>query len=309
MVFPNQFRMFLDSKFTKPCSLIALTTILAVGCTGRGEKKVAITCPPGESQGPDGKCASTGGSQGASGTGTIGSTDTSGSIGTETNPELATEAADNTSEQNPNDTDTQGNNYNPLDEPNTLPNSQYPHDTNDDPDISPNSQNPQDPNGNSNNLPDPQNRPGTLPHQQDPATNTPTRPQVVIPTDTQRPIPGQDPINQTESVTNLFIDAPQTSAEGAPTLAFKLVDSPTQGKVARVAFSHTNGVTNTEYRYHKKTLIMTASVAPTATVDGSQSADLSTIPVSVSFEWNNKKCDSGVVEVEFEAKTKVVTCI
>jgi hypothetical protein len=292
MVFLKKVRFFLDLTFTKTCSLIALTTILAVGCSGRGEKKVAISCPPGQSQGADGKCAGTAGNQGGSG-GPIGgnNTDLGGTMGND--PGLDPGEAETTAgspEDNPNDTPTPELTPGPNETPETTPETQNP----------PGSQ----PQPQPQSQPQPQTQPG-------PTNNTLNRPPLDTPNATPSlsptPVPANDPINQTETVTTLFNNAPQTSAEGAPTLAFKLISSPTQGKVARVAFSHTNGVTNTEYKYHKKSLATSSALSTTA-IDGSHAIELSTIPVSVTFEWNNKKCDSGLVEVDFEAKITTPTC-
>lgn len=287
MVFLNQFRIFLDSTFIKTCSLITLSTILAVGCTGRGEKKVAIACAPGQTQGADGKCQANAGNQGGGTGGEAGGELGGDPIAGEPEPDPIPETPEG-GEENPNDTPTPEITPGPSDTPITTPQTQTPPAAT--PQPGPSTNNTTNNNNNNNN-----NKPPVV-------TPTPT------PTATPTPVPANDPINQAETVTTLFKDAPQTTAEGAPTLAFKLINSPTQGKVARVAFSHTNGVTNTEYKYHKKPLTTTASVATTAATDGSHAVDLSTIPVSVTFEWNNKKCDSGLVEVDFEAKTTIATC-
>ena len=69
MVFLNQVRIFLDSPIIRTCSLISYATILAVGCSGRGEKKVAISCAPGQTHGADGKCQASAGNQGGAGGG------------------------------------------------------------------------------------------------------------------------------------------------------------------------------------------------------------------------------------------------
>jgi len=285
MVFLNLVRSFLHAANIKTCTLMTLTAILAIGCSGRGEKKVSITCAPGQTQGADGKCQAAASNQGG-GTG-------SSTSGDDILSSTAGEPESTENDENPNDTPTPDLTPAPEDTPNDTPQTQ---------------QNP------------PINTPSTINTNKPPVTNsTPTATPTPIATATPPPsatpttIPANDPINLAESATSLFKDAPQTTAEGPPSLAFKLINSPTQGKVARVAFSHTNGVTNTQYKYHKKLLTTTAPTTATAgtttTADGSISIDLSTIPVSVTFEWNNKKCDSGLVEVDFEAKTKTATCI
>jgi hypothetical protein len=283
MVFPNPVRITLHSALSKTCSL-ALILIIAVGCSGRGEKKVAITCAPGQTQGADGKCQAAAGSQG--GASTIGGG--GGGGGGEGGGLESTDPSETPEPSQTPDVDEENPNSNPT------------------PQLKPNPNEP--PLINSPQTQKPPITQGPPPGGNKPPTNT------ISPTPSTSPLPGatpavqlqNDPINQVETATPLFKDAPQTTAEGAPTLALKLISSPSQGRTVRVAFSHTNGVTNTQYKYHKKSLTLTPV---TAAVDGTIPVDLSTIPISVTFEWNGKKCDSGLVEADFEAKTKVATCI
>jgi len=284
MVFLSQVRTILNAPVLKACVLLAVTTILTFGCSGRGEKKVAIVCAPGQTQGADGKCKASASTKGGSPGG-----NSTGVGGPGPGEEFPGADLPGPGEETPPPED---------DNPNTSPNPDTPLGPQDNPNDTPQSQpNPQP----GPSTPGDNNSPGTEPIGGPPPSpsTTPTNPN----TNTQS---ANDPANIVESAAPLFKDAPQTTAEGAPTLAFKLINSPSQGKIARVAFSHTNGVTNAQYVYHKNNLTITPG---TAAADGSLSFDFSSIPVSVTFEWNNKKCDTGQVEVSFEAATKIATCL